>query len=185
MLEALPRRGFLRRLATLPLIGGGVTLTGQPTAALAIPTAAVPHESVAALLDIEQRLKVVLPQVEAAEAEVGRTRRLANQRKRTSRPLPRALAADASASEQFRAERNYERARKRYTARHKRIDEETGYAAAERVLAGLKQEEGDLFSDVWTVKAVDLPGLKVKARIAAMRGHMDASITYDLLAIAV
>ena len=29
----LPRRGFLRGLATLPLIGGGVALTGNPTAA--------------------------------------------------------------------------------------------------------------------------------------------------------
>lgn len=29
----LPRRGFLRGLASLPLIGGGVALIGQPTAA--------------------------------------------------------------------------------------------------------------------------------------------------------
>jgi len=29
----LPRRAFLRQLATLPLIGGAVTLIGQPTAA--------------------------------------------------------------------------------------------------------------------------------------------------------
>lgn len=32
----LPRRGFLRGLASLPLIGGGVALIGQPTAA-AVP----------------------------------------------------------------------------------------------------------------------------------------------------
>lgn len=32
----LPRRGFLRGLVSLPLIGGGVTLIGQPTAA-AVP----------------------------------------------------------------------------------------------------------------------------------------------------
>ncbi len=31
------RRGFLRGLATLPLIGGGVTLIGNPTRAAAEP----------------------------------------------------------------------------------------------------------------------------------------------------
>lgn len=36
MREDLPRRGFLRNLARLPLIGGGVTLLGNPTAA-AVP----------------------------------------------------------------------------------------------------------------------------------------------------
>lgn len=36
MHNELPRRGFLRALASLPLIGGGVTLIGQPTAA-AVP----------------------------------------------------------------------------------------------------------------------------------------------------
>lgn len=32
MSDLLPRRGFLRQLAALPLVGGGVTLIGQPTA---------------------------------------------------------------------------------------------------------------------------------------------------------
>ncbi len=35
------RRGFLRRLAALPLIGGGVTLIGAPTAAAAPVTTAL------------------------------------------------------------------------------------------------------------------------------------------------
>jgi hypothetical protein len=33
MADTLARRGFLRQLAGLPLIGGGVTLIGNPTAA--------------------------------------------------------------------------------------------------------------------------------------------------------
>ena len=33
MADALARRGFLRGLAHLPLIGGGVTILGNPTAA--------------------------------------------------------------------------------------------------------------------------------------------------------
>jgi hypothetical protein len=33
MSDLLQRRGFLRALATLPLIGGGVTLIGNPTRA--------------------------------------------------------------------------------------------------------------------------------------------------------
>ena len=33
MSPALPRRGFLRGLASLPLIGGSVALIGQPTKA--------------------------------------------------------------------------------------------------------------------------------------------------------
>jgi hypothetical protein len=36
MADLLARRGFLRQLAHLPLIGGGVTLLGNPTAA-AVP----------------------------------------------------------------------------------------------------------------------------------------------------
>lgn len=32
------RRGFLGQLATLPLIGGGITLIGQPTAAAVLVT---------------------------------------------------------------------------------------------------------------------------------------------------
>ncbi|MFE1601615.1 hypothetical protein [Methylobacterium sp. ID0610] len=36
MTERTSRRGFLRGLAALPLIGGGVALTGRPTAA-AVP----------------------------------------------------------------------------------------------------------------------------------------------------
>lgn len=37
------RRGFLRGLVTLPLIGGGLTLIGQPTAA-AVPVTDALHE---------------------------------------------------------------------------------------------------------------------------------------------
>jgi hypothetical protein len=37
---------------------------------------------------------------------------------------------------------------------------------------------------LWDVKAVDLAGLKVKGRIAAMRGGMDGSIVRDLLDLA-
>lgn len=36
-----PRRAFLRGLTTLPLVGGGVTLIGQPTAVAAPVTAAL------------------------------------------------------------------------------------------------------------------------------------------------
>lgn len=32
-MNPLPRRGFLRGLASLPIVGGGVTLIGSPTAA--------------------------------------------------------------------------------------------------------------------------------------------------------
>ena len=39
-MSPLPRRGFLRGLASLPLIGGSVALIGQPTAA-AVPVTAV------------------------------------------------------------------------------------------------------------------------------------------------
>lgn len=36
MSEPLPRRGFLRGLVSLPLIGGGVTLIGRPAAMAAL-----------------------------------------------------------------------------------------------------------------------------------------------------
>jgi len=37
MITAQNRRGFLRGLASLPLIGGGVTLIGQPTESTGAP----------------------------------------------------------------------------------------------------------------------------------------------------
>lgn len=49
------RRGFLRGLATLPLIGGGVTLMGQPTAA-AEPLTDALLDSYDAWLYFERRL---------------------------------------------------------------------------------------------------------------------------------
>jgi len=48
------RRGFLRDLATLPLIGGGVTLIGQPTAA-AVPVTDALLDSYDAWLHFERR----------------------------------------------------------------------------------------------------------------------------------
>lgn len=41
MSEHLPRRGFLRQLCHLPLIGGGLTLIGAPTAIAAPVTEAL------------------------------------------------------------------------------------------------------------------------------------------------
>lgn len=38
MAEVIQRRGFLRGLAALPLIGGGVTLIGAPTQAAILPS---------------------------------------------------------------------------------------------------------------------------------------------------
>jgi hypothetical protein len=38
MNDLLQRRGFLRGLAALPLIGGGVTLIGNPTKAAVLPS---------------------------------------------------------------------------------------------------------------------------------------------------
>lgn len=49
------RRGFLRDLATLPLIGGGVTLIGTPTA-VAAPITEELLESYDAWLEYERRL---------------------------------------------------------------------------------------------------------------------------------
>jgi hypothetical protein len=48
------RRGFLRGLASLPLIGGGVTLIGNPTAA-AVPTSRQLLDSYEAWLFYERR----------------------------------------------------------------------------------------------------------------------------------
>lgn len=48
------RRGFLRGLTTLPLIGGGVTLIGQPTA-VAEPISRELLESYSAFLYFERR----------------------------------------------------------------------------------------------------------------------------------
>ena len=41
MTGLLQRRGFLRGLVSLPLIGGGVTLIGNPTAAAVVPDEAL------------------------------------------------------------------------------------------------------------------------------------------------
>jgi hypothetical protein len=51
--QHLARRGFLRGLASLPLIGGGVTLIGNPTAAAEPPTKRV-LDSYDAWLEIER-----------------------------------------------------------------------------------------------------------------------------------
>jgi hypothetical protein len=50
----LPRRGFLRGLASLPLIGGGVALIGQPTAA-AVPVTDDLLERYLSWLSLEHR----------------------------------------------------------------------------------------------------------------------------------
>ena len=44
MFSPSDRRGFLRGLVSLPLIGGGVTLVGSPTAAAVPVTDALKHE---------------------------------------------------------------------------------------------------------------------------------------------
>ena len=49
-----PRRAFLRQLATLPLIGGAVTLIGTPTAAAVAPTPEI-IETYKTWLDMEMR----------------------------------------------------------------------------------------------------------------------------------
>ena len=53
-MSAVPRRGFLRQLAGLPLIGGAVTLIGQPTAA-AVPVSADLLEAYKTWLHFEER----------------------------------------------------------------------------------------------------------------------------------
>jgi hypothetical protein len=55
--ETMPRRGFLRGLASLPLIGGGVTLIGSPTKA-AVPVTDALHERYLAWLAHEHRAAV-------------------------------------------------------------------------------------------------------------------------------
>ena len=55
MADALARRGFLRGLAHLPLIGGGVTLLGNPTAA-AEPVTEELLDSYSEWLHYERRL---------------------------------------------------------------------------------------------------------------------------------
>ena len=50
---ALPRRSFLRGLASLPLIGGGVALIGQPTAA-AVPVTEKMLDAYDEWLDLER-----------------------------------------------------------------------------------------------------------------------------------
>ena len=48
------RRGFLRQLCALPLIGGGVTLIGQPTA-VAAPVSEYLLDTYSTWLDLERR----------------------------------------------------------------------------------------------------------------------------------
>ena len=52
--SAIPRRGFLRQLCILPMIGGGVTLIGTPTAA-AVPVTRDLLESYNTWLEQERR----------------------------------------------------------------------------------------------------------------------------------
>ena len=54
MAEVLPRRGFLRGLATLPLIGGAVSIIGAPVRA---DVSVTPHllEAYKSWLDLEYR----------------------------------------------------------------------------------------------------------------------------------
>lgn len=54
MTAAADRRGFLRSLVSLPLIGGGVTLIGQPTAA-AVPVTRALLDSYETFLHFELR----------------------------------------------------------------------------------------------------------------------------------
>ena len=54
MVDLLARRGFLRGLAGLPLIGGGVTILGNPTGA-AVPVTPELLHSYSAWLHFERR----------------------------------------------------------------------------------------------------------------------------------
>lgn len=55
---APPRRGFLRDLVSLPLIGGGVTLLGRPTAAAVPVTEALLESYDSWLFHERQRLRL-------------------------------------------------------------------------------------------------------------------------------
>ena len=67
-----PRRAFLRGLATLPLIGGGVTLIGQPKA-VAEPASALALAHYANWLLIERRVLCY----ELAKGDIGKAMVLA------------------------------------------------------------------------------------------------------------
>jgi hypothetical protein len=162
---------------------------GAVFASLAVAAAqeSAGSESVRLLLDMERRYKHVLQQIEVAEEEVGRCGRLVHEAHKPC-PVPPDifLSPQASDSEWAKAEFHYQSARIRYAARCARIDEETGYSAAEEELKNLRKERDSIrMVEVWSVKAVDIQGLKVKARMAALWGNMCASTIQDLLDLAI
>ena len=159
-----------RRSALAALSATAGALAAAPAAA-ALSAPSAPHESVALLLDMEQQLKAVLAQERVAYQESDRTGRLA----RAAYGRPPAWRA---ASDSMHADRRYERAKERFAARVRRIDEETGYAEAKRALESIRRQRDEI--DVWRVKAVDIAGLKVKARIAAL-GRPCSSVEQDIL----
>lgn len=170
MMTKTTRRAILAGVAAAPIAG---------LPALALGTA--PSESVRLLLDMERRYRDIFQQIEVAEKEAARCAEIAHGMFKPC-PVPPDVYLLRESKYWPRAEYHYQRARVRYAARRARIDNETGYTAAQEALQDLMCERDRIRTvEVWEVKAVDIHGLKIKARMAALWGNMCASLTQDLL----
>ena len=175
------RRKFLRGLAAVPVIGGATAIASSPGfGALAAAAPTEPHESVVRLLDIERRLIDLTAQVESAYCELDRTVRIARRAYGVA-PQMRIKRFPGAESEWAAARHRLRRAEERFAARRQRIDQESGYAASSLALEALKTQRDLVGGEVWFVKAVDIAGLKVKARMAMLKGGCCASTILDIL----
>ncbi len=173
----LSRRDFFRRAPAAALATAAVLTTSAAVAVVALPPPA--HASEAVLLDIERRLRELLARQEPLQLEAYRTGRLAAPRWGA---CPHPAVYRATSADERDATRRWKRAKRDYDKRVARINEQTGYAAALREQAEVKEQIDEIYgTEIWRTKAVTLVGLKAKARIAAMRGRMCASTIQDLI----